>query len=339
MNRLVQGWRYGAAVVGGAAVLLALAAGGKYHAVSRQSFVPPPEPAVRLSPAAGITLGQPVTVAFKLSLPWHIRPGKVAVVPGEGTQALGQPRIRRARLGWGWQEWEIAAIVQPYRDGEVGAGSINYSLTPVAAAPGAMTVAIPGFKVNPRELSGQDAPQLAGKLSPTWRDRWDALLARPWRQLVVIILGGLLVLCGLGWLIYRLLCRRLVPPPPLPPWEIALRELGELRTALAAGSLAGEAALQRLSDLVRNYLEARFHLHAPRQTTVEFLRELERESSPLADTDRQFLKDFLTAGDLVKFARQPADLTAIANAATRAEALVRGTIPPPPTAGPHPAGG
>jgi hypothetical protein len=57
-----------------------------------------------------------------------------------------------------------------------------------------------------------------------------------------------------------------------------------------------------VSDVVRTYLEERFKLHAPDQTTDEFLAEL-RESSVLNEEHKALLEDFLTRCDLVKFAR------------------------------------
>ena len=89
--------------------------------------------------------------------------------------------------------------------------------------------------------------------------------------------------------------------PPDPPDTIALRELDEL---LAAG-LAQQGLVKELyggvSDILRRYIEARFGLHAPEQTTEEFLSEL-RRTLGFDPAHRALLRAFLEHTDLVKFA-------------------------------------
>jgi hypothetical protein len=57
----------------------------------------------------------------------------------------------------------------------------------------------------------------------------------------------------------------------------------------------------RLSNILRHYIENRFHLRAPERTTEEFLVELQ-SSDALNQNYRELLSAFLTECDLVKFA-------------------------------------
>jgi hypothetical protein len=57
-----------------------------------------------------------------------------------------------------------------------------------------------------------------------------------------------------------------------------------------------------VSDAVRLYLEERYGLRAPERTTDEFLADLSR-SDALTQLQKESLKEFLSACDLVKFAR------------------------------------
>jgi len=59
---------------------------------------------------------------------------------------------------------------------------------------------------------------------------------------------------------------------------------------------------ERISDILRHYIEDRFLLRAPERTTEEFLAEL-RATDVLAPTEKQTLEEFLTHCDLVKFAK------------------------------------
>jgi hypothetical protein len=59
---------------------------------------------------------------------------------------------------------------------------------------------------------------------------------------------------------------------------------------------------ERVSDILRHYIEDRFMLRAPERTTEEFLAELQT-TDILAPTEKQTLEEFLTHCDLVKFAK------------------------------------
>src|SRR5574344_1019719 len=55
-----------------------------------------------------------------------------------------------------------------------------------------------------------------------------------------------------------------------------------------------------ISGIIRHYIEGRFQLHAPRQTTEEFFEHV-RDSSELQGMDQALLRGFLERADRVKF--------------------------------------
>ncbi|MHC4754067.1 MAG: hypothetical protein ACYTBP_02890 [Planctomycetota bacterium] len=59
---------------------------------------------------------------------------------------------------------------------------------------------------------------------------------------------------------------------------------------------------ERISSILRHYIEHRFDLRAPERTTEEFLAELQY-TDVLSESDKKSLEEFLTHCDLVKFAR------------------------------------
>jgi len=74
-----------------------------------------------------------------------------------------------------------------------------------------------------------------------------------------------------------------------------------------------------VSDAVRLYLEERFDLRAPERTTDEFLNDLSR-SNALTELQKESLEEFLSACDMVKFAKyepQRPELEALYNSALR----------------------
>jgi len=90
-------------------------------------------------------------------------------------------------------------------------------------------------------------------------------------------------------------------PPPAPPHELALRRIGELeeRGFLQRGDF--KPYFGGLSDILRDYIQDRFHLRAPARTTEEFLEEI-RFRPGFPPEHRRLLNDFLNRCDLVKFA-------------------------------------
>jgi hypothetical protein len=87
-----------------------------------------------------------------------------------------------------------------------------------------------------------------------------------------------------------------------PAHEVAYARL----RALVAENLVEQGKIkefyERVSGILRHYIEDRFDLHAPERTTEEFLAEL-RFTETLASGDKKVLEEFLTHCDLVKFAK------------------------------------
>jgi hypothetical protein len=123
--------------------------------------------------------------------------------------------------------------------------------------------------------------------------------ARPWWPYVFGLSAVVIMsLFFVGWRYYR----RYPNKAELGPSAWALAELQRLE------SLAGNANQEQmqghpemLSQVIRVYLEKRFQLRAPRQTTPEFLRGI-KDSTVLTAGHRELLKDFLERCDLSKFA-------------------------------------
>jgi len=88
----------------------------------------------------------------------------------------------------------------------------------------------------------------------------------------------------------------------LPAHEIAYRELERLIAEDLPGKGEIKRFYQRVSDILRRYIEDRFGLHAPEQTTEEFLATLGSDAT-LAPGHKSLLKNFLQHCDLVKFAK------------------------------------
>lgn len=120
----------------------------------------------------------------------------------------------------------------------------------------------------------------------------------------LLIAGIIALLLLLAFLLFRVFRKRAIAgPPPVPPWEKALRELAEARSLLSPEH--GLAYMDRASTILRHYIESRFSIQSTRQTTREFLKRLRSvtPASPL-NTYKSELQDCLEQADLAKFAHR-----------------------------------
>jgi hypothetical protein len=89
--------------------------------------------------------------------------------------------------------------------------------------------------------------------------------------------------------------------------RFALYELQRLHALKLPQQHRSERFITLLTVLVRRYLEREFDIPARRQTTPEFVQQLERHAG-LTREEKQFLAEFLQQSEQVKFANQPMSL-------------------------------
>jgi hypothetical protein len=144
----------------------------------------------------------------------------------------------------------------------------------------------------------------------------------PWPAWLVALMsaGALLLLAGLlAWAAW--LWRRRPETPPLTPRELALRELGALRDAVHVTE--PYAFSDRVSDVLRTYVERQYGFLAKKQTSPEFLAAI-REAKEFTDKDRELLAQFLDRCDMLKFAHIEAHHEENLELHSRAAAFVQG---------------
>ena len=87
-----------------------------------------------------------------------------------------------------------------------------------------------------------------------------------------------------------------------PAHELAYERLRALVKEDLVGAAKIKEFYERISDILRHYIEHRFSLRAPERTTEEFLAEL-ANTEVLPAAEKQRLGEFLKHCDLVKFAK------------------------------------
>jgi hypothetical protein len=240
-----------------------------------------------------------------------------AVTTSEGWAVRSAGPAQRTPSGAGRVRWQQTFLLEPAKPGDLplSFAPLRYRET---AGPW-QTVAWEPVPVQvTTEVAGADLKQLhdvRGPIRPPAPPPWP-------RWPLGVGLAVLLGLVAVG--IWRLRRQRRPEVPPLTAHEWALRELERLE----ALHLPAQGEINRyhtlLSDTLRRYLELRFQLRAPRQTTAEFLQAAET-SRQLAPPQQELLREFLQRCDLAKFARAPASLEKCQAALAAARSFVTDT--------------
>lgn len=157
-------------------------------------------------------------------------------------------------------------------------------------------VPVPGFVLHVDSGLDPDVqPRVSAPLDPL-----D--LPLPAESGAPFVLAHVLALALLGAWIVRTTRAVVVPVHRPPPDLVAIAALANLRLRLPRGTDDIAPFVVDVSAVLRAYVEGRFELHAPARTTEEFLAEVALRDDAVA-ARAATLGAFLTACDLVKFAR------------------------------------
>lgn len=147
----------------------------------------------------------------------------------------------------------------------------------------------------------------------------------PWWWWVVATAAFVALLATAAWWLKRRRAARSAPIVVL-PHEAAIAALDALLAEGLPESGEIKSFYLRLSDIVRRYVEERFGLRAPEQTTEEFLAAM--AAAPVIGNDHQrLLRGFLEQADMVKFAKFAPGKEQVSASVEAARRFVRQTVP------------
>ena len=275
-----------------------------------------------LSSSENIKLGDVVTASLDVICPWGHYPERAELSTVEGVQVVSEPVITKGNNRWGKSLWNIKVEIQPYRIGKIKEESCVITFLSGKKGKNSSKIAttIPGFEVLAVDTGKNRKLDLASDVTPS-----PISSSNTWLMIVIAVLAliGIIIFMVIVFKKRKQYLESIV----IPPWEVAISMLSELRVELQNKLINKQLCIVRLTDIVRNYLEKRFTIPITAQTTHEFLSDLDKGGSPLESEYRNFLRDFLSASDLVKFANMPADASLIDDAMKKAEELVASTTP------------
>jgi hypothetical protein len=151
----------------------------------------------------------------------------------------------------------------------------------------------------------------------------------PWPMIITGLVVLAVAIAGAWWLIHRLrkngTLGRMVDNRP--PFQVAYDELDRIDGMALPEKGQFKAHYTLVTDVLRQYLEKQFGVHAFDRTTSELKQSLQM-STMSPDHIRHFV-DFFTDSDLVKFAKLVPDLDEARYITTDARTLVKLTRPRP----------
>lgn len=220
----------------------------------------------------------------------------------------------------GAQQWRKSIFLDPIKPGKVPAPavSLRYRDGPEEAWksvkwPGVEVEVVGPDDADTNDIRGVPPLETLPEKAPWWR---------PFIPLFVAVVS-----LAVGILLARWWLRRSRPAVVVPPEQRALRELEQLERSAPPANAAPDWYHTRLSEIVRRYLEERFAFRASRQTTQEFLQDVQQRPE-LAEAQRHLLRDLLLRCDLAKFTGLSPAPAEQAEAAALARDLVLQTAPP-----------
>jgi hypothetical protein len=237
----------------------------------------------------------------------------------------GGPDLEAAPLDSGWttQGWTVRRLSSPERNPSVNGKPDNSGFRVILELdpqrPGELPVTLPPLRYHERDqawqtINWQPIPVrvVTAVLQPSLDELRD--VAPPedvpsdnksgnlfsWLALGTALL---IALPAVYWLM-----RRLRPAPAsIPPDQWALRELDRIDVPALLQSGQEDRLGTLISDILRHYLDLRFHLGASTRTTAEFLAT-QSSDSPLSINHQRIVCELLDHCDLYKFAKRPLSL-------------------------------
>lgn len=139
------------------------------------------------------------------------------------------------------------------------------------------------------------------------KETWDPpFVLADYYLLIYGVLFACFLICLIGYILKRLRNRQSIIPfkkqePKLPPFEMAMKELDEIKQQKLWQQGRNKEYYTLLTDTLRKYMVNRFGINAMEMTSGEILELIRLESE--ANSSYNSLKQILELADFVKFAK------------------------------------
>jgi len=181
----------------------------------------------------------------------------------------------------------------------------RYSITSFRLGDHLISTNFPDLVLHVNSALDADASSEIADIKPTHK------LPGRFPRWIWVVLGTAAIAFLVGFISSKLWKNRasIIPSAPsIPPHVIAIKALQHLKEKGLLEKDECNPFYTELSLILRTYLEGRFNLNAPDETTEEIVEELST-SSDLTGAQRNILQEFMRQADMVKFAKGHPDRT------------------------------
>lgn len=200
-----------------------------------------------------------------------------------------------------------------------------------------VVIPLPAATITVTEQSADSQAPLDDSAAQTLRDGLPPKTPIPW----IAILSSVAILAVIVAIWYFAKrppkAERVRAVPVQPPHKIALRELDDLLAQQLIEKGFYKQFYDRISEILRDYIERRFNLKAPERTTEEFLQELRVSQDIFSKQHLLLLNNVMKHTDLVKYARLTPSSDEITQTIRDTRTFITETIPSTTAASAAPA--
>lgn len=175
----------------------------------------------------------------------------------------------------------------------------KYVLGDDTIATESLALKIVPVEINPETISS-DVADIKDVEKPPFV-LWDYLPDWLWIVLLVVILLALAVFLFVKFRKKKQSSEVVVPEKKIPPYELAMQLLQELRSSQLWQKGEEKQYYTRLVDILREYIDNRFGINAMEMTSAQIIEALQRNKE-LRDVNK-YINDILSMADFVKFAK------------------------------------
>ncbi len=205
-----------------------------------------------------------------------------------------QPNITRTDLGNNRFELKGEYIIQSFDSGDYRIPELLYISNGDTVFSNPQFLKVVPVDVNPnQQICAEASVMSSGTGAFDWLPSW-------WYWILI----GIIIIAG-GMFAYLIMSKKVViklpSKKPVPPYDIARKQLNEIREEKLWDSATGKIYYTKLTDIVRSYLHGRFGINALELTSSQIIIALNELG--LSKEEISSMKKLLVTSDFVKFAK------------------------------------
>ena len=254
---------------------------------------------------AKVTMGD--RTALSIEVLKNVHEGALIGMPTPGPNQVltfGSAEVRSmtvdsADLGHGRTQLNYKLVLQPFEPGSLTLPAFKYASQGDTASSEVLTIKVEEPEMPQEMRDSLWINPMQGTVSVP--GRWYDVIPNWWPWALVAL--GVIALLVAVLMLYKKNGPSLLPRKKvIPPYILATRRLKELKERKLAENGHEKEFYTELTDILRQYLEGRFHIYAREMTSSQIIEAMNAEARTAGFTDG--MRPLFETADFVKFAKQ-----------------------------------